>query len=850
MINLLQLYKYIEVKNTKRQTLKLDLPAGYLSEPLSELKDILIAFEENNNNQQFCYEGILQDNIIVIDIDNKQGDSNEDLYNQLLESTNLLSMSSLPFYTNTKSGGFHLYYQLEKGFTKEMLVDNLSHIFKDKGHNIEIKKQSITTPFSNVINKNGELGYYTLTTNNNNSIPALDHSFLLSDNKDNILAEDNSSFIEMRESLRTYIYDRTNFSYENIISHTLPEAGNNAEWIKFCYLLLTITSLRENFKEVSDFKTDLGYAIAQAYNKIGINKYSVEDCQRGIDNLISNKTQEQYLSILKANYKRIFKIGKALYSSLNVYKEETYTKFSSFIKNNMLLVSTKMNFTLYFRDKDNYHLNVVAETNEITLYKNILKAFGEDVIISAEILKEKAWLYPAISDSHFSLEGKNKILIKSAFYKLDLEKLFNTKAKVFKELTYEHDTILTKECSYTYDADLEQFATIQDYEGTKVNLLNHKIWEHPKTLAKKGDWSILKTHLYNLLNAEEEKDKLFNYLMYLYALKIQKPTDSHTDEVICILDKGGTGKSRWGMVLDYMQGALGVYDVMANKENKECYIGRRFIYINEIPKGKNNEIINLSKQLTEPILSSRKLYQNATTIKNYSMLHIFANPTGLFDNEESRRRWVILNPSSGNPLFGSLRPALEEAHGEELATAYYTGLGNLHNKGENVARDQINAFIDYLLNFDVSKPVKKVISVATIDSNEAQSSNKFMTALENLSGDISGVDLNDKIAVDKFLDIKNLELKNIVHESSGKNLTYSLKKAYQNTSFSIKDNKLYLKIHSSALTQILSTAFYKGSSTKFCKKLVKELSGVQGVELKSSLKIYSNVSTGYLIEIK
>ena len=486
----------------------------------------------------------------------------------------------------------------------------------------------------------------------------------------------------------------------------------------------------------------------------------------------------------------------------NINTTDNIQEFKDFLLNKQVSIVNNSGYTLFLKNKVGDKL--ITENN-FEYAKAIQKEFGKDLYISREFLNNNPLFARVIGNNAIVLkDGRKQLNPDLKTFKIDFNKLLDCNQPAFKHLATDISTILfvnKNSYNFEYDSNKDLFCIDTKFDGVYINLFDKEIWNKPKQLAKKGDWSLIKAHLENLTYGESG---VLDYILYLYAFKMQKPNATFDIDTICILDEGGTGKSLLGKILNYIQNGNGEFQLFS--KDKTSLIGKRFMYINEMTY--NKEFTTELKKITENTIWSEQKYKNPILIKHSNLFHLFSNKANLMDYEESRRRWIILNPKS------SLEKYLSSKFDGNIVNEYLNQLNAIDTNSTDLTliHNQLNAFIYYLLNYDLSNKPAKPLTEATKQSNEVLNSSRILEYLDEISIDLKEA---SSLSISELNNIATEKLTDIVLSKSNRNIDLNkLNKGWQyDKSFKIENNCLVLYINKNSLCELTKKMFNTNSKT-------------------------------------
>ena len=526
------------------------------------------------------------------------------------------------------------------------------------------------------------------------------------------------------------------------------------------------------------------------------------------------------------------------YEVCNDYEDDKHNldEFATFMQEKQVSILSGTEYILFLRNGEK-----VNTENNYHYVSLIRKAFGKDIYIGKDFLENNLSYISVLDAKSLTLSGGKKVLNnKLRIYKVDMDKFLNIKSQAFKQFAIDINTILflnRNSYNYEYDAEKELYEITNNENGVYINMFNKEIWNKPKELAKEGDWSLIKAHLENLTIGESG---VLDYILYLYAFKMQKPNATFDTDTICILDEGGTGKSLLGKILNYIQVGSGEYQLF-NKD-KTSLIGKRFMYINEMSY--NKEFTTELKKATENTIWSEQKFKNPTLIKHSALFHLFSNKANLMDYEESRRRWIMLNPERD-----SLKPYLQSKFDGNVVEAYLSQLGSIDTNSINLdfIHSQLNAFIHYLLNYDLANKPAKPTTKATEESNNVLKSPRILEYLDEISFTKNEI---SRMNIDEINSQSALKLKDIIYSKSNRNIDLSvLNNSWEyGKEFKVENNCLVLYIHKLQLIELTKKMF--NTNEKTAKNHIKKLEAINTlVSVKRSIAINKSQRDGYLIKL-
>lgn len=722
-MNINQLYKFIQLKSTKRVDIKHQTPITTDIE-VSELQHYLKEYEEKNHNSSpMCYEGILNNNIIVIDIDTKNNPQAYNIYLEIAEKhpeLNLLPIEAHPFYTKTKSAGFHLYYKIPAGVDKQTFINDFSS-FHPQGSCIEIKTLSITMPFSSVLDKNDNLGYYTISINKTTSeIATIGIHKMIKTPSTEFEQEDMLEISSIFDKARKSVYSTNQETFFSNLP--ISESHNIKSWVGYVLKVATYIGIKQNCLTKEKLQqADYSYFINKLIEHY-TGEYTKEEIENSIQSIISNKSLD---TIYNNNYKAVIKYCN------NKEGYITLEDFIVFVKEKVVCVATDNNYKLYNKDTKEE-----IASNNYQMFIAGIKKFGQFITISIPMSEittknEYRWLSLGFHTKTPKIEDIDK---NQKYFYVDVAKLLNKNCSLWNELVLEHNitSFITTKNTYEYDLTKEYGAVT----GSVINLADRKEFCKPYKSVNQGDWSLIKHHLMNLVNEEEG---LFNHLIQLYARKLKNPLKKEDDSVVVFCDKGGSGKNVWFSLLDELNGNICGKIVPTDRISLPNFHRTKFSYISEVDGyGKSYIIMGRIKQLTEETVTRDKKNQSVEEISNFNMLHIATNNLHWLSKETSTRRFLITEGAEKLQDY-----FLEKGIDKETFFKYVTGVSALkfNSNEENLARKQLSAFVYYLLNeVDTTKflgsystnMIRDLLEVKQATYNE-HPFNNFLSNLKNCS---------------------------------------------------------------------------------------------------------------------
>jgi len=206
-------------------------------------------------------------------------------------------------------------------------------------------------------------------------------------------------------------------------------------------------------------------------------------------------------------------------------------------------------------------------------------------------------------------------------------------------------------------------------DRTPPDALN--LWEGFAVEPRKGDWSLLRDHLKNIICRRQEA--IFDYLLGWLANMVQNP--ARQGEVAVVLKGGeGAGKGTLAKVVMKIVGQHGIAISQAkhlvgnfNSHLRDAI----FLFADEaFFAGDKSHIGALKSLITEPYLTVEGKFQNAIQVPNFLHILMASNEQWVVPASMDARRFLVLNVADSvandHEYFGKIWKQMESGGYEAM----------------------------------------------------------------------------------------------------------------------------------------------------------------------------------------